>query len=63
MGENDMDYDADDKSMGALRRQLRVAQEEYYRYKRYTFLRKEECCMHICEILLIFLFFILVLFL
>lgn len=33
LGENDMDYDADDKSMGALRRQLRVAQEEYYRYK------------------------------
>ncbi|XP_021725423.1 LMBR1 domain-containing protein 2 homolog A-like [Chenopodium quinoa] len=33
LGENDMDYDADDKSMAQLRRQLRVAQEEYYRYK------------------------------
>lgn len=33
LGENDMDYDADDKSMAELRRQLRVAQEEYYRYK------------------------------
>ncbi|KAJ8424682.1 hypothetical protein Cgig2_014154 [Carnegiea gigantea] len=33
LGENDMDYDADDKSMATLRRQLRVAYEEYYRYK------------------------------
>ncbi|GAB4848757.1 hypothetical protein Ancab_003484 [Ancistrocladus abbreviatus] len=33
LGENDMDYDTDEKSMAALRRQLRVAQEEYYRYK------------------------------
>ncbi|KAK9713087.1 hypothetical protein RND81_06G001900 [Saponaria officinalis] len=33
LGENDMDYDADDKSMATLRRQLRVAHEEYYRYK------------------------------
>ncbi|XP_057541843.1 uncharacterized protein LOC130820472 [Amaranthus tricolor] len=33
LGENDMDYDADDKSMAELRRQLRVAYEEYYRYK------------------------------
>ncbi|KNA19156.1 hypothetical protein SOVF_064200 [Spinacia oleracea] len=33
LGENDMDYDADDKSMAELRRQLRVAQEAYYRYK------------------------------
>ncbi|KAK9713100.1 hypothetical protein RND81_06G002800 [Saponaria officinalis] len=33
LGENDMDYNADDKSMATLRRQLRVAHEEYYRYK------------------------------
>lgn len=33
LGENDMDYDTDDKTMAALRRQLRRAQEEYYRYK------------------------------
>ncbi|KAH9619308.1 hypothetical protein KSS87_008267 [Heliosperma pusillum] len=33
LGENDMDYDADDKAMATLRRQLRVAHEEYYRYK------------------------------
>ncbi|KAK6923793.1 LMBR1-like membrane protein [Dillenia turbinata] len=33
LGENDMDYDTDEKSMAALRRQLRKAQEEYYRYK------------------------------
>lgn len=32
-GENDMDYDTDEKSMAALRRQLRKAREEYYRYK------------------------------
>ncbi|GAB2226106.1 hypothetical protein Droror1_Dr00021897 [Drosera rotundifolia] len=33
LGENDMDYDTDEKSMADLRRQLRVAREEYYRYK------------------------------
>ncbi|GLJ46677.1 hypothetical protein SUGI_0983730 [Cryptomeria japonica] len=33
LGENDMDYDADEKSMATLRRQLRRAREEYYRYK------------------------------
>ncbi|GMH24690.1 hypothetical protein Nepgr_026533 [Nepenthes gracilis] len=33
LGENDMDYDTDEKSMADLRRQLRVAQEEFYRYK------------------------------
>ncbi|OUZ99602.1 LMBR1-like membrane protein [Macleaya cordata] len=33
LGENDMDYDTDEKSMATLRRQLRVAREEYYRYK------------------------------
>lgn len=32
-----MDYDADEKSMAALRRQLRRARGEYYRYKRYVF--------------------------
>ncbi|KAG2654173.1 hypothetical protein PVAP13_1NG492900 [Panicum virgatum] len=32
-GENDMDYDTDDKSMATLRRQLRRAHEEYYRCK------------------------------
>ncbi|KAI4345274.1 hypothetical protein L6164_012411 [Bauhinia variegata] len=33
LGENDMDYDTDEKSMATLRRHLRGAQEEYYRYK------------------------------
>ncbi|XP_054821582.1 uncharacterized protein LOC129320259 isoform X2 [Prosopis cineraria] len=33
LGENDMDYDTDEKSMAALRRHLRGAREEYYRYK------------------------------
>nr|XP_010937375.1 LMBR1 domain-containing protein 2 homolog A isoform X2 [Elaeis guineensis] len=33
LGENDMDYDTDDKTMAALRCQLRRAREEYYRYK------------------------------
>ncbi|XP_059648014.1 uncharacterized protein LOC132294249 isoform X2 [Cornus florida] len=33
LGENDMDYDTDEKSMATLRRQLRRAQEEYYRYR------------------------------
>ncbi|KAJ3695835.1 hypothetical protein LUZ60_001212 [Juncus effusus] len=33
LGENDMDYDTDEKTMAALRRQLRRAREEYYRYK------------------------------
>ncbi|KAH9712881.1 LMBR1-like membrane protein [Citrus sinensis] len=34
LGENDMDYDTDEKSMATLRRHLRRAREEYYRYKR-----------------------------
>ncbi|KAG5548318.1 hypothetical protein RHGRI_013876 [Rhododendron griersonianum] len=33
LGENDMEYDTDDKSMATLRRHLRGAREEYYRYK------------------------------
>ncbi|XP_054815399.1 uncharacterized protein LOC129315595 isoform X2 [Prosopis cineraria] len=33
LAENDMDYDADEKSMATLRRRLRLAQEGYYRYK------------------------------
>ena len=33
LGENDMDYDTDDKTMATLRRQLRMAHEEYYRCK------------------------------
>lgn len=33
LGENDMDYDTDAKSMATLRRNLRIAREEYYRYK------------------------------
>ncbi|KAG0604957.1 hypothetical protein M758_9G021800 [Ceratodon purpureus] len=33
MGESDMDYDQDEKSMAALRRRLRKAQSSYYRYK------------------------------
>eukprot|EP00268_Persea_americana_P031761 TRINITY_DN3102_c0_g1_i9.p1 TRINITY_DN3102_c0_g1~~TRINITY_DN3102_c0_g1_i9.p1 ORF type:complete len:794 (+),score=142.43 TRINITY_DN3102_c0_g1_i9:325-2706(+) len=33
LGENDMDYDTDEKSMATLRRQLRRAREEYYRCK------------------------------
>ncbi|GKV18679.1 hypothetical protein SLEP1_g29023 [Rubroshorea leprosula] len=33
LGENDMDYDTDEKSMATLRRHLRQAREEYYRYK------------------------------
>ncbi|GAA0173446.1 hypothetical protein LIER_27062 [Lithospermum erythrorhizon] len=32
-GENDMDYDTDAKTMAALRRQLVIAREQYYRYK------------------------------
>lgn len=35
LGENDMDYDTDEKSMATLRRHLRNAKDEYYRYKRY----------------------------
>lgn len=34
LGENDMDYDTDEKSMATLRRQLRSAKGEYYRCKR-----------------------------
>uniref|UniRef100_A0A5B7APM4 Putative LMBR1-like membrane protein isoform 2 n=1 Tax=Davidia involucrata TaxID=16924 RepID=A0A5B7APM4_DAVIN len=33
LGENDMDYDTDEKSMATLRRQLKRAREEYYRCK------------------------------
>ncbi|XP_019240416.1 PREDICTED: LMBR1 domain-containing protein 2 homolog A isoform X2 [Nicotiana attenuata] len=33
LGENDMDYDTDAKTMAALRRQLKIAREKYYRYK------------------------------
>ncbi|PKA59462.1 hypothetical protein AXF42_Ash016486 [Apostasia shenzhenica] len=33
LGENDMDYDTDEKTMAILRRQLKRAREEYYRYK------------------------------
>ncbi|KAK4256668.1 hypothetical protein QN277_006362 [Acacia crassicarpa] len=33
LGENDMDYDTDEKSMATLRRHLRGACEEYYRSK------------------------------
>ncbi|XP_019463616.1 PREDICTED: LMBR1 domain-containing protein 2 homolog A-like isoform X2 [Lupinus angustifolius] len=32
-GESDMDYDTDEKSMATLRRHLRGAAEEYYRYR------------------------------
>ncbi|KAI3752878.1 hypothetical protein L2E82_24918 [Cichorium intybus] len=34
LGENDMEYDTDEKSMATLRRQFRIAQGEYLRYKR-----------------------------
>ncbi|KAL3538680.1 hypothetical protein ACH5RR_002046 [Cinchona calisaya] len=33
LGENDMDYDTDENTMAALRRQLKKAREQYYRYK------------------------------
>ncbi|CAK9859285.1 unnamed protein product [Sphagnum jensenii] len=33
MGESDMDYDTDEKSMAALKRRLLKAQSAYYRYK------------------------------
>ncbi|KAI3506505.1 hypothetical protein L1887_28866 [Cichorium endivia] len=33
LGENDMDYDTDEKTMATLRRNLRGAREEYYRCK------------------------------
>ncbi|XP_012572400.1 uncharacterized protein [Cicer arietinum] len=33
LGESDMDYDTDAKSMAALRRRLRRAREQYYRYR------------------------------
>ncbi|KAK6241331.1 hypothetical protein SCA6_006720 [Theobroma cacao] len=35
-GENDMGYDTDEKSMATLRRWLRIAREEYCRYRSYT---------------------------
>lgn len=38
LGENDMDYDTDAKTMAALRRQLEIAREKYYRYRRYMFI-------------------------
>ncbi|KAK2383518.1 LMBR1 domain-containing protein A [Trifolium repens] len=33
LGESDMDYDTDQKSMASLRRRLRRAREQYYRYR------------------------------
>ncbi|KAK7363109.1 hypothetical protein VNO77_05239 [Canavalia gladiata] len=33
LGESDMDYDTDEKSMAALRRRLKIAREQYYRYR------------------------------
>ncbi|XP_018632988.1 uncharacterized protein [Nicotiana tomentosiformis] len=33
LGENDMDYDTDAKTMATLRRQLKIAREKYYRYR------------------------------
>ncbi|CAI9284602.1 unnamed protein product [Lactuca saligna] len=33
LGDNDMGYDTDEKTMATLRRHLREAREEYYRYK------------------------------
>ncbi|KAG9141832.1 hypothetical protein Leryth_013951 [Lithospermum erythrorhizon] len=33
LGENDLDYDTDEKSMATLRRHFQRAREEYYRYK------------------------------
>ena len=44
LGEDDMDYDTDEKSMAALRYQLRRAAEEYYRYK-------SEYISNVCEAL------------
>ncbi|XP_040938366.1 LMBR1 domain-containing protein 2 homolog A isoform X2 [Gossypium hirsutum] len=32
-GENDMDYDTDEKSMASLRRRLRIARDQYCRYR------------------------------
>lgn len=34
IGENDMDYDMSVKTLAALRKRLRNAKEQYYRYKR-----------------------------
>lgn len=34
LGENDMEYDSDVKTMASLRRKLCKARERYYRYKR-----------------------------
>ncbi|CAK9156168.1 unnamed protein product [Ilex paraguariensis] len=39
LGENDMDYDTDEKSMATLRCNLRGAREEYCRYKRVEILK------------------------
>ncbi|KAI5661375.1 hypothetical protein M9H77_20698 [Catharanthus roseus] len=33
LGENDMDYDTDEKTMAALRRHLKKARDRYYRYR------------------------------
>ncbi|KAL2343819.1 hypothetical protein Fmac_005104 [Flemingia macrophylla] len=33
LGESDMDYDTDEKSMAALRRRLKRARDKYYRYR------------------------------
>lgn len=38
LGENDMDYDTDAKTMATLRRQLKIAREKYCRYRRYMFI-------------------------
>jgi hypothetical protein len=45
LGENDMDYDTDEKTMAALRRQLRRAREEYYRCKRHVHETKVQFCL------------------
>ncbi|KVI01831.1 LMBR1-like membrane protein [Cynara cardunculus var. scolymus] len=50
LGENDMDYDTDEKSMATLRRQLKIAKGEYYRCRSSLF----HCLLnHSCFSLLI----------
>lgn len=34
IGENDMDYDMSVRTLAALRKRLRNAKDQYYRYKR-----------------------------
>ena len=48
LGENDMDYDTDEKSMATLRRHLRNAKDEYYRYKRYGYLSNGHVLYRLC---------------